>query len=536
MLQSKPCKFGLHLHAKSQPQSNYRSIRKNAATSPLLLLPSEVRENILIHLLGDKFIHVKYLDLTDIWRATKAKKEHSRIGAAQENESEELSTHAVIDVSESNDEKVVIADLALATAIGDPTGGAAFRHAICVATQSEQSAYDEFVSGDAHVPKGESPEHYVAPCKKRHVACKMCGNGPMYLLEEDRPALRVDLNMLGVCRQLYEEGNHLLWATNTFSFEDPRTFGKFFGSLNPAQKRKLARIHISADMIGFGSYGTTAYERARYDNNYWGKVLKMANLNMLRGVQTLHLCLNQTLMYAFPRINTSADRKIETAMKEDLETLLRLGALSTRHVTVIVSDDPRGLKQRLSWRDLRWTAVEKAEYAETIRARLLDPNGAELVKAETEAASLARKVENRDKAADRLFTYKSILRARRADMVWTSKLATREEAKAILAAEELARPSSKTWKKAAELQRAADDMNERLLDAREDAEFKARLEKHWHGEVADAREKLKRAMAQLGSTPEGIEYEEELEKLMESSSDSEMDVISEDSDDDLFSR
>ena len=416
----------------------------------------------------------------------------------------------------------------------DHTGQGAFRHAICVATQSEQSAYDAFVSGDTDVPEGESPEHYVTPCKERHRACKMCGNGPMYLLEEDRPALRVDLNVLGVCRQLYEEGNHLLWATNTFSFEDSRTFGKFFGSLNPAQKRKLTKIHISADLGGLSSYYTTAYQRARYDKNYWGTGLKIANLNMLRGVQTLHLCLNQALEYGFPGNTSTVDRIIETAQEEDMEILLRLRALSTRHVTVILSDDPQKLK-RLDWSDLRWTAVKKADYAESIRARLVDSNGAELVRAEAEAANLARKVEIRDKAADRLETYKAILKERQTDMVRTAKLASRKEAKAELAAKRIAQTSRKSAKEASKLQEAADKQKEKALDARDAADFKARLEKHWQGEVANAKEKLKRAMAQLGATPEGIEYEEELEKLMESSSGSEMDVKSEDTDDEFSS-
>ena len=357
----------------------------------------------------------------------------------------------------------------------------------------------------------------------------------MYLLEEDRPALRVNLNVLGVCRQLYEEGNHLLWATNTFSFEDPRTFGKFFGSLNTAQKRKLTRIHITTDLSGLSAYYSTAQQRTRYDPNYWGKWLKIAYLNMLRGVHTVHLCLNQTFEY-IPRGYSSADRMNgsaqESAQEKDVEVLLRLRTLSTRQVTVIVSDDPRKL-ERLGSSDLRWTAAKKAEYAESLRARLVDPNGAELVKADAEAANLARKVEIRDRAAETLGTYKSTLKRRRADMFRTARLASRLKAKADLAVEELAQTSSKSGKKASKLQEAADIRLEFALEARDAADYKTRLEKHWQGKVADARKRLERAMTQLGVTPEGVEYEEELEKLMESSSDSEMDVESEDTDDEF---
>ena len=321
----------------------------------------------------------------------------------------------------------------------------------------------------------------------------------------------------------------------------------FVGSLNPAQKRNLARIHIGADSGSLSAYYTTAYQRARYDDSYWGSGLKIANLNMLRGVHTLHLCINQTFE-GLPRINVnlSKEEAIETTLEADVQIILRLRALSVKHVTVVVSDDPARLKK---WErtDLRWTAVRKAEYAESIRARLVDPNGAELVKAEAEAANLARKIEIRDNAADRLKTYKSTLKEKRADEIRTAKRASREEAKAELAARELAQTSSKSlniplkgymrksWDLKIALRENADKWKEVALDARAAADDRARQEKFWQEKVANGREKLKRAMAQLGATPEGIEYEEELEKLMESSSGSEMDIESEDTDDEFFS-
>ena len=536
MLQSKPCEFTFHpRHAKSHTQSNYHSIRKNAATSPLLLLPSEVRENILIHLLGDNLIHIKYLDIHQLHSASIAKNEPLRISATEGDESKHLSSHAAIGDSEDEDGSGLSVLAHMITPL--------FRHAICVAKQSEQSAYDAFVSGNADIPEGESPEHYVASFGERHAACKMCGSGPMYMLEEDQQALKIDLNVLGVCRQLYEEANHLLWTTNTFSFEDPKTFGKFFGSLNAAQKRNLTKIHISADISGTSSAYTTAYQRARWDENYWGTGLKIPNLNMLRGVHTLHLCVNQTFE-GMSRLfgSLSVEELIETTLEADMEIILRLRALSVKHVTVVVSDNPTRLN-RISRSDLRWTAVRKAEYAESIRSQLVNPDGAELVKAEAEVAIRARKVEIRDNAAHRLKTYKSILKEKRADMVRTAKLASRKEVKAELAAKDLTRASSKSmktptkgsWRKAwiskKDLQAIADTKKKDALDARAAADSRAKQEEFWREEVAKAREKLKRAMARLGATPEEIEDEEEFEKLMESSSGSEMDVQSEDTDD-----
>ena len=408
--------------------------------------------------------------------------------------------------------------------------GAAFRHAICVSNQSEQSAYEEAVSGVAVVPDGESPEHYIASCKERHAACKMCGNGPMFLLEEDQRTLRVDLNVLGVCRQLYEEANHLLWATNTFSFEDPKTFGNFFGSLNPAQKRNLTSIHISADIGGLGShYYTSAYQRARWDSDYWGKGLKHSNLNMLRGVQVIHLCINQGLECVSGRgVDPAvAGKVIEKAQQADMESILRLRALSVKHVTVIVSDDAKRLDNS-GVSAHRWTMIEKNAYAENIREQLVDPRGADIVKTESEAANLAKKRGNRDKAAAQVKSYKSILKNRRADMVQTTKWANREEAKALQAAQKANQVLNKSSKKAAKLQDAAERQQTRAVHARGAADTSVSREMQGHEQLTNAREKYKPASTLLGVTPEETEDEEEAETLMEGSSDSDMDLTEDD--------
>lgn len=394
----------------------------------------------------------------------------------------------------------------------------ALRHAICVANQSEQSAYEEAVSGYAIIPEGELPCSYVASCKERHATCKMCGSGPMFLLEADRQALRFDLNVLGVCRQLYEEANHLLWATNTFSFEDPKTFEKFFGSLNPAQKRNLTSVHISAEIGNPTSWYTSAYQRARWDSNYWGKALKKPNLNMLRGVQALHLCFNQGFECVHPASgNALAEQQIEHAQQADMDSILRLRALSVKHVTVVISDDARKL-ERDGKSGHRWTAMKKKEYADSIRAKIVDPGGAEIVKTEAEATNLARKTEVRDNAAARFKRYKSILKDKQADVVRSARQASRKEARAVLAAD---RVSKKPSKKAVKLQQDAETQKDKAINA---ATTAVDREKFWQEQVANAREKYKGAMARLGATPEDIEDEEDAERLMEGLSGSDMDV------------
>lgn len=44
---------------------------------------------------------------------------------------------------------------------------------------------------------------------------------------------------------LNEEAFHILWATNTFSFDDPVSFGRFISSFTIVQSHKLKSLHLS---------------------------------------------------------------------------------------------------------------------------------------------------------------------------------------------------------------------------------------------------------------------------------------------------
>ena len=465
---------------------------------------------------------MKFLEGSKLFVANRARDECHGTDASEDDEPEEVPTYGLFD--SENDNVSDDRDAWILPRHGQAIAKPVFRHALCIAKQSEQSAYEKAISGYTVVPEGESAESYIASCKDRHASCAMCGSGPMFVREEERQALRVDLNVLGVCRQLYEEANHLLWATNIFSFEDPRTFEKFFNGLNPAQKRKLTSIHISAD-IGGGAWFNSQYQRARWDSHYWGKALKTSNLNMLRGVQTLHLCINQRFdcvsWHAPSSGSEVAERQLQEGLQADLESVLRLRALTLKHVTVVMSDDAVEL-ERNGKSTYRWTATKKNEYAEGVRANIVDPGGADLVKKETEAASLARKTEIRDNAAARLESCKEILKSKQADVVRSAELATRSEDSVRLAAY---RVSKKASKKALKLQEGRERQEEK---ARKAAEFAVEREKFWQEQVADAREKYKGAMVRLGATPEEIEDEEEAERLFEDFDSSGIDAGKED--------
>ena len=206
-----------------------------------------------------------------------------------------------------------------------------------------------------------------------------------------------------------------------------------------------------------------------------------------------------------------------------MKFILRLRALSVTHATVVVSDDAEKLES-LGRSAYRWTAMKKTEYAESIRAQLMDPSGAELAKAEAETASLARKAEIRDNAAAGVRSYKSMLKLRQADVARLTRLARSKQTKAVFAAQKAEHVSKKSSKKAAKLQRDAKERKETAAEVRQFAEFAVERENDCRKHLADAREKHKRAMVRLGATPEDIQDMEDAEMLMEGLSGSDMDL------------
>ncbi|KAK4697525.1 hypothetical protein P7C71_g567, partial [Lecanoromycetidae sp. Uapishka_2] len=333
-------------------------IRENAENSPLLRMPSEIREKILVNLVGDNFIHVQHLDPWDL---------------------------GILKKWTGRDDE-------------DELKGGAFRHALCVATKTEQSAYQEMVSGTTTVPKGEDPDYYVEPFKKRHQNCMVfpSHDWQAVISTHEKPSLRVGLAVLGVCRQLYEEANHLLWDTNTFSFLDPETCNKFLASLNPAQKRNLRSLHISTFVDDFDK------PWSRYStSNAWLSALRLPRVNMLRNVRSLQLCLDHGCNGTISQIYAStveARAAAQKTMIKNLEGIMNLRVPDLTQVTIIVSDDRELFLRHPEAAANRFTVAEKKDFAETLRAQLLDPRGKEAAIAADENRKAKDKLQSKEAA------------------------------------------------------------------------------------------------------------------------------------------
>ena len=261
----------------------------NAENSPLLRFPSEVREEILVNIVGDNLIHVKYLYGDDLIEARRAEgKEADEVEKSWD----------LLDILGVRRRRI-------------RTDQGAFRRGTCRAVQSEQDAYEEMISGHATRPEDDSPGFFVDQLE--------------VLTQEERKARTVDLNILGVCRQLYEEANHLLWATNVFSLDDSVSFDKFLGSLNPAQKRNLTGLHLHTK-IGCWSYN---YDMTSLEN--WATAFKMPYINMLCDVQTLHICFEQRFKRSYGPSPDSTYNRSKWDQDADVKPFLRLRALPKKN-------------------------------------------------------------------------------------------------------------------------------------------------------------------------------------------------------------
>ena len=199
---------------------------------------------------------------------------------------------------------------------------------------------------------------------------------------------------MGACRQLYEQTHHILWTTNTFSFDDAVSFGKIMASLNIARLHKLKSLHLSRVTEDQRSpTPTTRCADEVTNQGAWTIACEASRIKVLRGLRTLHVCLEQCLRScnALVPVHDYNRRRIQ----QDAQPFLQLRILALEHVAVIVSDNPDFIKvPGLGLPD--GPQRKKNEVAEEIRVTLLDPEGAATLRAEKNAKKLEREGKRLD--------------------------------------------------------------------------------------------------------------------------------------------
>ena len=178
----------------------------------MLKLPTEVLQQILKYIVGGRLIHVEYLELGPCV---------ARIASdddSDDNSDDEVSPIHGADAgtSLSQDSNAAMPTVPEMVLPGTRTAG--FRSSFCESQKSEREAFDEANAGYDSVPSNQDPDSYVASWKKRHADCYHWKGPGGFTLKAGHPERKVDLNVMGTCRELYEECNVLLWGTNTFSF------------------------------------------------------------------------------------------------------------------------------------------------------------------------------------------------------------------------------------------------------------------------------------------------------------------------------
>ena len=247
--------------------------------------------------------------------------------------------------------------------------GRLFR-AVCKANTSEDEAYEEFMTGNNHVPADDFAQFCNIPYRDRHAFCEPSKLEYNLLVDARRRSFglviaeaqrkpMLNLSNLGACRQMYEEASVLFWTTNTFSFEAAASFRTFVDALHSTQITKLTRIHIDFALNPFWA-------------QQWERSLPPTLISKLDGLRTLHATFDQCLGF-----------ELTHSQLRMLQPVSRMQILPLKHVTVVVGDHDND--QSPWFRKDRWTIAQKQEVAEGLRSKLLDPNGPAAFAAEMKA-------------------------------------------------------------------------------------------------------------------------------------------------------
>lgn len=269
-----------------------------------------------------------------------------------------------------------------------PKGGLC--SSFCVAEKSEQEVYNEANRSSGEVQAIEDLND-IPTNKERHHKCLMFDRKQSQMSITEFQARRLtfgkDLSALAVCRQLYEESHSILWQTNVFSFHDPQSFQLFIAGMNPTQKRKLTKIHISMKVLINDKNDRCAE---------WARVLVPRVLKPLTTLKVLHLSLDQCVEFSQWFHVECSHEESQLHVSHCMDQLVGLRSLPWKnewnlsrgkHITVVISDDASTHSQDLT---SRWTKAQKLEAAEKLRARLAAPDSAQIHEAEVAAAKVAK--------------------------------------------------------------------------------------------------------------------------------------------------
>ncbi|KAL8710742.1 MAG: hypothetical protein Q9220_004760 [cf. Caloplaca sp. 1 TL-2023] len=165
--------------------------------------------------------------------------------------------------------------------------------------------------------------------------------------------LGVNLSLLRVSRQIYEEANHILWTTNEFMFDSEYGFKEFMNTLNFAQKRKLAQVYIS-------TYPLSDHQK------HWSTKTTRRRFSGLQGLKTLDISIK---LGDYPQEWVEASAK---DMEYLVKPFLGLGSLSVRGARIVLSRNQDIYEMILCLADLGMASKEMLSSADDVKFTWLE--------------------------------------------------------------------------------------------------------------------------------------------------------------------
>ena len=216
---------------------------------------------------------------------------------------------------------------------------------------------------------------------------------------------RCHLEVLRACRQLCNEGNQVLWTTNTFSFSDGNSFYHFCDSLKANQKNILRVIRLTfgwddeRDILGWESPVFSP-------PSLWNSGLRVQILKSLKAVTHLQLEIHMARdadhwqwvksQFAITDVLGASDpesfvrfasllqrntRRVAegAASRTPGESALKLSILPVTEVSVVVHAEELSIgwshQQNCRGQPKLWGVEDQQQFAGIIRDRLLAGGG-----------------------------------------------------------------------------------------------------------------------------------------------------------------
>ena len=209
--------------------------------------------------------------------------------------------------------------------------------------------FHQFVSEDGR-------RLYVKGIELRHSSC------PSYRSRGPVAPLRLNVSLLRVCRQIYDEAHFIPYSTNTFSFETPRNLRAFI--------HYFVRRGVSVNKA-FRSLRVDLID-VKFTLQAWSQAFKAVRQHMTL-LDTTYVNMDQPPLWA---MSDDAEQN-EKDMKTLFDCLAILGK-QAKSTTVVVSDEylsgyPERLMYALSTSITQhWTVEKKRTWIAELKLTMKD--------------------------------------------------------------------------------------------------------------------------------------------------------------------